>query len=225
MKNQKRNLKIFICILSMFPFINAQNIDIASESQLITRSVSPKIEAEGSPYINEDFSPVRISLSKDQLFAARYNAYTNEMEVQINDDKTIALDNSIDIKVTFTTTNKTYKTENYITDKGIAKRDFLVSLIENEKYSLLKEERINFYEKVEAPSSYQKAKPARFERASSYYYIKINNEVTFLPQKKNDFLKAFPKQASKLKSYLKSNKLNPKNEDELIEIIEYLNTL
>jgi len=226
MKKQIKLITATVILCSLFS-INAQNInvDIATERNLMSKNVSSKINADGSPYINENFSTISITQYQGSTYNARYNAYNGEMEVMVENNKVIALDNNGDFEIKFTSDNKIYRTINYTTNKNISKRGFLVVLSEDDKHGLFKEERIKFYEKVEAASSYQQDKPAKFKREDDRYYVKLNGNITFIPQKKKDFLKAFPEQASKLKSYMKKNKLNPKNEDQLITLVKYLSTI
>ena len=227
MKKQIKKISLGLVLCSLFSVIKAQNVnlDMVTESNLMSKNISSKVIAEGSPYINEKFSQIRITQYKARVFNARYNAYNGEMEVMTNENKVIALDNNVDFEVTFTTPKKIYRSISYVTDKDMSKRGFLVVLSDNDNNSLFKEERIKYYEKVEASSSYQQDKPAKFDRIGDSYYIMMNDKVTFVPQKKKDFLKAFPNQANQLKSYMKANKLSPKDEDELINIINYLSTI
>jgi len=227
MKKQIIKISIGLFLCSLFSVIKAQNVnvDMVTELNLMSKNISSKITAEGSPYINETFSQTRIAQYKDRVYSARYNAYNGEMEVMTNDSKVIALDNNGDFEITFTSPKKIYRTISYVTDNNTSKRGFLVVLSDNDNNSLFKEEHIKYYEKVEALSSYQQDKPAKFNRVDDSYYIKMNEKVTFVPQKKKDFLKAFPEHASKLKSHMKTNKLNPKNEDELVKIVNYLSTI
>lgn len=227
MKNLVKKIITSFLFCTFFYYTNAQNVnlDLTTESFLMSKDVSSKIVADGSPYINEDFSLVRITQYADKVFSARFNAFSNEMEVMSDNNKVIALDNNGNYEVTFTATGTVYRITNYVTETNFSKRGFLVVVSENENYTLLKEERIKFFDKIEASNSYQADKPAKFLRADDRYYIKIGDKVTFLPQKKNDFLKLFPEQEKKLKSYMKEKKLNPKNEEDLIVLAEYLSTI
>ncbi|MBF8151209.1 hypothetical protein ITJ86_14970 [Winogradskyella sp. F6397] len=227
MKKNLRKVTVGLLFCSLFQVISAQdvNVDIATERNLMSKNISSKVNAEGSPYIDENFSSVRIAEQNNKIYVARYNAYNGELEVKLDKGKIIALDNNSDYEVTFTLTDKKYKTKTYITESGVSKRGFLVVLSENENHSLFKEERIKYYEKVEATSSYQQNKPAKFKKQDDLYYIQLGDVVTIMPQKKRDLLKAFPENSKKLKSYMKTNKLNPKHEDDLIKIADYLSTL
>jgi hypothetical protein len=227
MKKQLKRIALTLCFCSFLSLLTAQNgnVDIATERNLMSKNISSKLNAEGSPYINENFSRVLINQYDDKIYVGRYNAFNGELEVKLAENNIIALDNNANYEVTFTSTNKIYKTENYITENGNSKRGFLIVFSEDENYTLYKEEHIKYYEKVEAASSYQQDKPAKFKKENDTYYIKLNNTVTFFPNKKRDLLKAFPKQAKTLKTYLKKNKLNPSNEDELVTIANYISTI
>jgi hypothetical protein len=191
----------------------------------MTRNANSKVIADGSLYINENFSPIYITQYKDKLYSAIFNASNAVLEFKIDNDKVISLDRKAEFEVVFTSTNKTYRTVDYIDQDSNSRKEFLVVFSEHENHSLFKEERIKYFEKVTAASSYQQNKPARYKRDDDLYYLKLNDHTNFVPQSKKDFLKAFPKQSKKLKSYMKENKLNPKNEDERIAIIKYLSTI
>jgi len=225
MKKQINKITIGLVFLSLLSLVNAQTIDMTAERTLMSKDASVPVKAEGSPYISDSFMLARISSYGNKIFNARFNAFNNEMEVSIEDNKVIALDNKVDFEVIFTAENKIYRTVTYLDDNATSKRGFLVVLFENDKYSLFKEERITFNEKVEARTSYDKAKPASYNRIDDLYFIKLEDKITFLPQRKKDFLQRFSKHEKELKSYMKNNKLNPKNEDELITLVKHLSTL
>ncbi len=229
MKNQINKITIGLIFCSLFSLTNAQQsniqLDEVQSRMLVINDGNSKAKTNGSPYVNENFTPIRITQFKDKIYSARYNAFINEMEVTLENAKVIALNPNSDYVVTFTTTNKVYKAVNYVDDNEVSKKGFLVLLSENEKCSLFKEERIKFYEKTVATTSYDKEIAAKYKRVDDNYYIKLGDKTTFLPQRKKDFLKLFPNEEKKLSTYMKKNKLNPKNEDELISVIKYLSTL
>lgn len=180
-------------------------------------------DIDGSPYINNNFELVKIAQRKDTLYKARYNGFTHEMEILNRDSNITILDINDNYELTFTESNKVYKTISYIDQYDTEIKRFLVVLTENEKCSLYKEELVNYTDKVEATNSYSKEKPAKYERIKDRYYIKLNNKTTILPLKKKRLLQLFPENEKDLKNYMK--KLNPKNEDELIKIITYISSL
>ncbi|MAX71186.1 MAG: hypothetical protein CMC76_08815 [Flavobacteriaceae bacterium] len=224
MTYQKLKTTISVILLILIQNIYSQNMDFASEQGLIARSRSRIVDAEGSPYVNDDFKMLKID-GFNVVFQGRYNAYYDEMEIKLSDDKIVSLGNNSEYVVTFNSDDKTYKTYNISNDKDISKRSFLVVLEETENYSILKKESVKFYSKIESRSSYQSEIPAKFKREDDQYFVKYDNKVVSLPQKKKDFLDTFPEHSSKLKSYIKDNKLKLKHEEDLVKLTQYLITL
>lgn len=214
-------------VFSIGSFIHAQGrvgIDIATEKLYMSSDVSKPIDAYGSPYINENFLPVKVKGYDDQLFTGRYNAYNGEMEINLG-TKIIALDNNMSYEVMYTQNNKIYRTYNYITPSGIAKRGFLNVVQQMTDYAVLKQEVIKFYDKVPAATSYQQDKPAKFVESAPNYYFEKGGVVKPVPTKKKDLLKAYAQNAKALKSYIKDNKISLKKEGDIVKLAGYLATL
>ena len=133
------------------------SIDVSTEKLYMSSDTSRPIDALGSPYINENFLPLKVKGYDNQIFTGRYNAYNGEMEVNLG-TKVIALDKSQPYEVIFTQTNKIYRTYTYYTSSGISKNGFLNVVNSGENFELLKEETIKYYDKVPAATSYQQDK-------------------------------------------------------------------
>jgi hypothetical protein len=200
------------------------SIDIATEKLRMSSDASKAISAQGSPYVDKNFLPLKVTGYPNQLFTGRFNAYNGEMEVNLG-TKIIALDKRKDYRVTFTQTNKIYRTFSYETEKGISRNGFLAIVNETDSFSVLKEEKIKYYEREEPVSSYQQPKPAKFKKENDIYYLKKGNKVTHLPTKRRSILKAYPKHAKAIKSFIKENKLSASKEADLIRIAQHISTL
>lgn len=223
----KKTILTSICIAMLGLISYAQgttSIDVATEKLYMSSDASKPINAFGSPYVNEDFLPVKVKGFDDQLFTGRYNANNGEMEVNLG-TRVIALDNTKGYEVMFTQDNKVYKTYNYTTPSGRAKRGFLNVVSSTDSYELLKEEIIKYYEKQPAATSYQQDKPAKFIEENPNYYFKKGETMKVLPTKKKDLLKAYPKNAKAIKSFLKENRLKLRDEDEMKQVAAFLATL
>ncbi len=214
-----------IPFLFVVNFSNAQTVDATRDLTLLKSLMnpSPKVDAEGSPYINEAFLPIKITLFKSKIFGARYNAYNGEMEVIIDKDESpIVLNKDNEpYEVTFTTLNKTYtyleKTE---------KTDFFVIVNNLKNITLLKKEQVKFIAESKAKSSYQQGTPAKFKRLDDKYYIIINDKkAQIIPKKSKDLVKFFPESSKEILNYIKSNKIKISKENDLIKLTTYLNTL
>jgi hypothetical protein len=195
---------------------------MTTERALMSKSISTTVEAEGSPYIQENFEPIKVSGFENQNYTGRFNAFSGEIEVKTGDDNVIALDLEANYTVTFTRGGIVYKPYTFYTPNNTKKRGFLVVLRDMDSKAFLKREVIKFYDTEPANSSYQNAKPARFQRDDDEYYILVNNEIKYFPDSKKGLAKAFPAHANGLKALVKSKKLSYKNEADLITMAEYI---
>jgi hypothetical protein len=222
----KLNKIVFFVAFSISFALNAQNVNVDNDGRIISiKSANGTSDIEGSEYLNENFTPITITKYDGKLYNGRFNAVNGEIEVKLEDNKIIALDTKADFEIKFNITNKTYRTEEFINNRGITKNAFLVVVNDKNDYVLLKEEIIKFHKKIEATSSYAKGRPARYIRENDNYYIKYNDTVAFISQKKKDLFKMFPEQSRKIKAYIKENKISLKDEDDLIKIVGYLSTI
>ena len=220
----KRVTLFCLCSFLILKMASGQsvNVDLTTERSLMSKSLSSKIEAQGSPYIQKGFEAVKISGFENQNYVARFNAYSGEMEVKIGPESIIALDPEGSYDVIFKKEAKRYRPFTYYTPNGNQKRGYLVLLKETDNFVFLKREVVQFYDKVKANSSYQNDKPAKFQREDDEYYLFTADTVTYFPTNKKELAKAFPKQANGIKSLVKSEKLSYKKEADLIKIAEFI---
>lgn len=219
----KFTLIFFGSVLSFCLFAQNTIMNFSSEQLRRSQISSLKSNAEGSPYVNENFMPLKIK-GFDQIFSGRYNAYNGEMEIQL-EENVIVLDIEKPYEVNFINSNIKYKIFSYTNSKGITKNRFLLLVNETPEHLLLKEETIKFEDASPAKNSYQAAKLASFKRESDIYYLKRNKVITYLPSRSKDLVKAFPQNAVDIKKFIKKNKLSTKNEADLIEIVNYIISL
>ena len=232
MSNTKYLIIILIISLSASNKISAQfqdtnsrtinsNLDVAQFA--IKSDSNNSFYAVGSPFINEKFEIARFN-NINKTYSARYNAHLGEMQIQRKND-TIALYNTENFEITFPSSSKTYKTYDYTNKENELKRGFLVVLKETDSLALLKEELVKFYPAKESTNGYDKAKPAEYRRTKDVYYYRQGEHVSVLPQKRKDFIKLFPEHSKDLEVFIKKNKINFKQEDDLITLFQYLETL
>ena len=219
-----KKILILFVLISQAASSQVNNQKFWNYQDAMARDVSPEISALGSPYIQKEFSPVRLDRFKNKVFNARFNAYTGEMQIE-TEEKTIALDPSAEYKLTFLSKNKVYQTYSYISKNGQTNRGFLVVISSSEKAKLLKKENIDFQEKKAAVTSYDKEKPATFIRGRDSYFIELNNEVVYLPSRKKDLLKAFSENSNEIKKYLKAQRISLGDEEDLTKLVQYISTL
>jgi hypothetical protein len=199
-------------------------LDFASETLRMNYTLGNESEILGSPYVQE-YEPVRVKGYDNQLYMARFNAFLNQMVVDLGGSNLIALDSNLEYEVLFTKSNIVYKTFFYENESGVANRGFLAIIGGNENYSLLREESVKYYDMVPAVTSYQADKPAKYVRESDNYYLKIGDKISPLPSKKKNLLKRYPEHSKVIKAFLKENKISLKEEADLKKLAEFIATL
>lgn len=184
----------------------------------------------GTPYIENEFMPGKISVDKEgKIYSLRYNAFNDVIELKKAGSDIEALNRDlVNVTITFNNSKKSYRAYNYIDAKtNNGKRGyFVVASNENDKKPLLVKERIVFVEKQKAKSSYAKSKPAQYKRKDDVYYTLTDKGIAVeLPTNKKDIAQIFPEHSEAILNYIKSNKLKTSKKDDLIKLMAYINTL
>ncbi|MDP2067603.1 MAG: hypothetical protein Q8K04_01435 [Lutibacter sp.] len=180
-------------------------------------------ELVGSIYINEAFLPAKLSYSQDQ-YLIRYNAYQDEMEIEKNGNP-YHLSKNLSYSIYFEGINKTYQVYNYLNNKETVP-GFFVVLFNGDNISLLIKEKIKFYDEVKAKNGYDKYKPPTLKRVADEFYIGYKNKsAKEFPNKKKDILALFASKAEEIGTYMNANKLGFKNQEDLLQIFRYYDTL
>lgn len=180
-------------------------------------------DIDGSTYINDDFSLAKVS-NIEAYVNARYNAYTDEMELEIKNEIGYLIKIS-ELKVVFQSDKSTYKVFDF-QDEVEVKKGFFRLLSEGEGISLLAKESIKFHKEKMPTRGYEKRTPATFKRSKDKLFISLkNSSATKLPNKKKNMLKLFSSNSNAIEEYAKKNKLGFKNKEDLTKIFNYFNTL
>ncbi|GFZ90225.1 hypothetical protein GCM10011531_22260 [Aquaticitalea lipolytica] len=227
---------LLIFTLSLFTFSSgAQELisgqlsgGSASGGLISTTPVVENSQIEGSPYVNEEFLPAKISASEDNIFYVRYNALKDEFEVKGANNVAYALNKyRRDIVVELISNNKTYQVYGYLDKNENENFGYFVNLSNpNSNIKLLKKENITFVKEKVAVTSYDSSQPARYKRGSDAYYVKINdNNAVLLSTNKKDVSKLFPGNEKKVLDFIKKEKLKLKKEDDMNKLIQFTNTL
>jgi hypothetical protein len=195
---------------------------------LISSINNNNTDIEGSPYINETYQLAKISSLGENLLEVRYNGYDDQFEINGDQDKTYLLNkHQNDLTIYFLNSDKTYKTFNYVDQQnGIPSTSYFVVLNPNSDMLLLKKESVKFVEGKKGVTSYERDKPPKFRRNSDKYYYKIReHEIYNFPNNKTDLTDQFPEIAESILNFIKSNKIKTSREEDLIQLVSYINTL
>jgi|FLOH01.1.fsa_nt_gi hypothetical protein len=181
---------------------------------------------KGSPYLNEVFLYGDIIVDNTKVYKnkLRFNAFSDAFEIQSEDNKITGLNKSFNVTVLLY--GRLYQLYNY-KDKSSEKTGYFQNLNPNGKnVSLLRKDIKKFIEAKKAISSYSENKPAKFV-LETRYFIKQNNVSPIVEIKLNSktILEHLKNHSKLLKVFIKKNKLKLKNENEVVRLFNYYNTL
>jgi len=232
-----KNTYLFIFTILLFSFntnaqelIGGQSVGSSNANGMIsTTAVVLNDHVEGTPYINEKFTPAMISASENNIFYVRYNAANDEIEVKGDNNVAYALNKyRKDITVELIALKKTYQNFMYMnSDDEPAFGYFTHISVPSANVKILKREVVKFFDEKVQVTGYDTPQNAKYKRLADKYYIKINNKSTAvaLPNSKKSVAKLFPEHEKEVLSYIKGEKIKLKDEDSLSKFSTYLNEL
>ena len=182
----------------------------------------------GSPYASDNFAIASIYYKEelqDRLYY-RYNALNEEIEIKKTalpeeTPQRLLADKAIHIDVS----GKKLGFKTFIDRKNNTLNGYLTELINGKEYDLYRRTRVKFTEGQKAQNSFVMAVPNRFTHFIEYYYQKKGvDRIDEIEQNNGALLKILDgdKKAT-MKSFLKENSLNIKDEADLIKVFEFLN--
>ncbi|MBF00076.1 MAG: hypothetical protein CMP77_08865 [Flavobacterium sp.] len=179
----------------------------------------------GSQYFIENFNAARVDDIKE-LTLARYNAYTDEMELKIDDNNIVILNPKENTVVKLTNNRALYKFVQYTNEDGVASQNYLVVVSENPNVTIYKRERIELQPEQHPTGGYQKYKPAYYNKLNPEYYIQFNGgPIVYMSDKKKDVYSLIPGKEKEIKEYVKENRIDPSKDNDLKKLGAYLSTI
>jgi hypothetical protein len=184
---------------------------------------------EGTPYVNKEYLPAKISAAKGNTFMVRYNAMRDEFEVKGLNNTAYSLNRyRRDIIVEIVPLNKKYQVFGYMDENQNENFGYFVFISDSDKETvILKKERITFIGEKTAVTSYDTPRSARYKRWNDKFFIKIGDTklVKELPGGKRAIAKMFPEHKDVVFNYMKANRIKTSREEDLIQLMNYINTL
>ncbi|MEP3211318.1 MAG: hypothetical protein ABJN95_19185 [Maribacter sp.] len=181
-------------------------------------------EAEGSPYLNEEFAPARINGIEETQFV-RFNAVESTIELK-DEDKILTLSNAYSYSIKLLNgSDQTYETHSFSNEDGTSGISFFEKLYVSKKFALYQKERIIYTAAKKAKSSYEQDLPAKFKRGRTLFYItdpklKSTGLLEF-PKKKKNLSNLFEKQTKPMEKYIKKEGLKMNSTEDIIKIMNF----
>jgi hypothetical protein len=180
-------------------------------------------EIQGTPYLNQEFSPGKIVTKKGAIYTdipLRYNAYSDDLEFRKDNDTYNIEPKTIVKRAEFG--GVIFACMQY--DLNDKTQNGLFEILTEGKATLLVRYSVRFSDKEEA-KGYSDPKPARFEEAQKNHFISIDGAPAKLITNKKRLLELFGTQKGEMESYISKNKIAVKGDDNLTKIVAYYNSL
>lgn len=176
---------------------------------------------QGSKYLNDNFQNGIILFGDKEINTLlRYNALAGEFELKnpsTNEVASVVRTRAIKFKV---------GTSNYAVSTYMGKDDIITEgyfeILNEGNTQLLKRDLVTYKEAEPAPNSYNPSKPARYISSTEYYLKKGSEPAEKVSLNKKDILKIMD--TDEARSFVKDNKLKLKSEEEVVKLLNFLNS-
>lgn len=211
-------------LISGASFAQQTYIDNSGSIGLIYTKKGESQPAMGTQYFNETFSPAKVDNS-NEVVLVRYNAYSNEMELKINDqinvlqvkeNQTIALVNG----------KATYQYLPYVNENNVEGQGYLMVISNTPGFKIYRREKVELIPEQQPMGGYDKYKPAQYKKLDPEYYVQIGDgKIVYTKAKKKDFIKLIDGKEKEISSFIKENKINTSDEGDLSRLGSYIGTI
>lgn len=177
---------------------------------------------KGSPYLDDAYVDGVVYYGNKTLKAPmRYNAFQDLMEYQQN-GKQLVLDPSETItKVTLG--NSTFASLKYNTD-GKTKFGYFV-MLDSGKVALFAKKEISFTPVRKGRAQDGSDEPAQYKRSPDAFYYKVGDGTLQEVGAIKEMIATFPDKQEELAQYAKKEKISAKKEKEIVQFVQYYNSL
>lgn len=229
----KKNLVI------TFTIILASKVGFCQSRDMLTRTINQtQNQIERDRIINKDIKqidgnhyfdnlPFKLSIPGSQAEFAKYNAYTDKIEIvnAVGDIRPLTPEKGVILASV--DTKKNYIYTDYLNKKNETVVGYLNIISTNSKILLFKKEQIILAPAVDAKNSYNTAKPAHYKKLEAEYFIQLKENATIVPfpKKKKEIGRIITGKEKEINTFIKENKISFSDEDDLIKLSVFLNTL
>ncbi|WP_310994223.1 hypothetical protein [Aequorivita marina] len=202
-----------------------RTIDINQKSLAFGLTEAEFDAIKDEAYANPNFIKGSI-FQEDELIKSdvlmRYNAHADEIEIKKNSytENYSAMVKDPDIFVKIGADLYIFVPYNGSNEKG----GYFNVLSDGETYDLYKKTTSVFKEPQKAKTSYDRATGPSFDKSVTYYLVQ---DGTFLemPSKRSKVLKVMSAKKNEVKAFIKDNKLDVDEENDLIKVVTYFDSL
>lgn len=181
---------------------------------------------EGSAYYNEKFIAGNVYYLNKVYgnYPMRYNAYSDEVEIQRAGSKKMeSVYKSVSLSCDIG--SELYIYTKYLNQKGVIQEGYLIRLNPRQKYTLYEKKSKIYKEGKKAATSMHPNYPPKFEDKHDYFLAIENEFPVYFKNSKKELTEFFGQEkVSEIRDFIKQHKIKSNNSEDLIKLIEYLNT-
>jgi hypothetical protein len=192
-----------------------------SATTCFSQSAVPAV-VKGTPYLDESYINAEISFANNtKTVPVRYNAYKDLMEYQQN-GQALVLDPSTTIKKV-SLGEQTYVVEKYDADGKVMPGYFV--LLDTGKITLYARKGVKFVPARKGGAMDGSDQPAEFKRTPDTFYFKIGEGTIQELKNIKTMIAALPDKREEMTQYAKKEKISPRDEEEVRQLVKYYNEL
>lgn len=176
---------------------------------------------EGSPFLFDDFKSATIVDGAGKIYnniSIKYNLFKQEAVFKNEGGEIKKFGDSFnEIRI------KNFGTfKNGFSNPMYGNANTLYEVLFSDKLQLLK---LNIKRIEDGPLGYNDAHPVKKYVAETKYYLIVNNKWSDVTKSKKSLLKNLGDKESSVNQYISQNKLNVSNQNDLIAVVTYINSL
>ena len=185
---------------------------------------APSEPAGGTQYFIESFNAAKIDDSKD-IALVRYNAYSDEMELKINDE-IVVLEPKENMMIRLVNKQANYTFTQYTNKEGVASQNYLVVVSDNPNLRIFKREHIYLQPEQHPQGGYQKYKAPMYKKEEPEYYIQMKDgNIVHMSDRKKDIIALVPGKEKEIKDFMKENNIKVSDDKDLQNLGNFMSTL
>jgi hypothetical protein len=179
-------------------------------------------DIKGTPYVEADFTPGVIYYANKKLeVPIRYNAFQDLIEYQ-QSGRALVLDPSETIKKVCFGTLKFVPQKFEL--KGKPKLGYL-AMLDSGKVILYSRKQVTFLPMRKGGALDGSDQPAEFKWSADTFYYKIGEGELQEVESIKSMIAGFPDKQDELTQFAKKEKISPRKEKEIIQFVQYYNSL
>jgi hypothetical protein len=177
---------------------------------------------KGTPYLEDVYAKGVICYAdKNHSVPIRYNAYQDLIEYQ-QSGRALVLDANATVKkVTFN--NTTFVPLTYEVS-GKSKLGYF-AMLDSGRVSLFAKKKIVFIPAKQGGALDGSNQPAEYRKSPDVYYIKVGDGPLQEVGNLKSLIAAFPDKQDELSQFAKKEKISPRKEKELVQLVQHYNSL